>query len=91
MAHAGKIYSVLSHQLAHRIHASTTGLAEAYVHLVARIGEPIDRPWVGIQLVLEPGAAIGDVEGAVRATLEVRLEHLSDFRARLGRGEFSIY
>jgi S-adenosylmethionine synthetase len=90
MAHAGKIYSVLSHQLAHRIHASTPGLAETYVHLVARIGEPVDRPWVGIQLVLEPGTALGDVEGAIRKTLEVELERLPDFRARLGRGEFSI-
>jgi S-adenosylmethionine synthetase len=90
MAHAGKIYSVLSHQLAHRIHASTPGLAEIYVHLVARIGEPIDRPWVGIQLVLEPGTALADVEGVVRETLEVELGLLPDFRARLGRGEFSI-
>jgi S-adenosylmethionine synthetase len=90
MAHAGKIYSVLSHQLAHRIHANTTGLAETYVHLVARIGEPIDRPWVGIQLVLEPGTALADVEGTVRETLEIELERLPDFRARLGRGEFSI-
>lgn len=90
MAHAGKIYSVLSHHLARRIQASTGGLAEVYVHLVARIGEPIDRPWVGIQLVLEPGVAIGDVERAVQETAERELERLPDFRARLGRGEFSV-
>ena len=90
LTHAGKIYSVLSHQLARRIHASTAGLAETYVHLVACIGEPIDRPWVGIQLVLEPGAALGDVERTVRETLEIELERLPEFRARLGRGEFSV-
>ena len=90
LTHAGKVYSVLSHQLAQRIHATTAGLAETYVHLVARIGEPVDQPWVGIQLVLEPGVAIGDVERTVRETLETELARLPDFRARLGRGEFSV-
>jgi S-adenosylmethionine synthetase len=90
LAHAGKIYSVLSHRLAHLIHAHTPGLAEVYVHLAGRIGEPVDRPWVGIQLVLAKGAALSDVEGAVMETVKAEMARLPDFRARLGRGEFTV-
>jgi S-adenosylmethionine synthetase len=90
LAHAGKVYSVLSHRLARRIHAQVPGLAEVYVHLAARIGEPVDRPWVGVQAALEGGVALQDVDRAIRQTLVAELATLSDFRVRLGRGEFPV-
>jgi S-adenosylmethionine synthetase len=90
VAHAGKVYSVLSHHLARRIHATTAGLAEVYVHLAARIGEPVDRPWVGIQVVLAEGVALPDVETAIRETVDAETARLPEFRARLGRGEFPV-
>ena len=90
VAHAGKIYSVLSHRLARLIHERAPGIAEAYVHLAARIGEPVDRPWVGVQLVLDAGASLADVERDVRDTVETELVRLPEFRAALGRGEFSV-
>jgi S-adenosylmethionine synthetase len=90
LAHVGKVYSVLSHRLAERIHDATPGLAEVYVHLAARIGDPVDRPWVGVQTVLDPGVALSDVEGAIRSTIAAEIERLPEFRARLGRGEFPV-
>lgn len=90
IAHAGKVYSVLSHRLAHLIHAQTPGLTEVYVHLAARIGEPVDQPWVGIQVVLAPGVALPDVERAIGEVAGAELARLPDFRARLARGEFPL-
>jgi S-adenosylmethionine synthetase len=90
VAHAGKIYSVLSYHLAHQIHAGSAGLAEVYVHLAARIGEPVDRPWVGVQVALEDGVALADVEAAIRETVEATLDHLPEFRARLGHGDYPV-
>ena len=90
LAHVGKVYSVLSHQLAGRIHAATPGLLEVYVHLVARIGDPVDRPWVGVQVVLEPGVALADVDRAIRQAVTAETERLAEFRTRLGRGEFPV-
>jgi S-adenosylmethionine synthetase len=90
LAHAGKVYSVLSHDLAGRIYAATAGLAEVYVHLAARIGEPVDRPWVGVQVVLEDGVALADVESTIRTTVAAATEALPEFRGRLGRGELSV-
>jgi S-adenosylmethionine synthetase len=60
------------------------------VHLVARIGEPVDRPWASVQVVLERGAVLADVEPVVRETLEAELARLPEFRARLSRGEFPV-
>jgi S-adenosylmethionine synthetase len=90
VAHAGKIYSVLSHWLAQRIHAESAGLEEVYVHLASRIGEPVDRPWVGIQAVLADGVALADVAPAIVAIVEREMAQLPGFRARLGRGELPV-
>ena len=89
-AHAGKIYSVLSHRLAEQIQRVIPGLIEVYVHVATRIGEPVDRPWVGVQVMLEDGMALADVEPAIREKVEAEIDHLPDFRARLGRGEFAV-
>ena len=90
VAHAGKIYSVLSHRLAHQIHGRSEGLVEVYVHLAARIGEPVDRPWVGVQVMLEDGVALADVEAAIKQTVEAEMDRLPEFRAGLGRGDYSV-
>jgi S-adenosylmethionine synthetase len=90
LAHAGKVYSVLSHHLARAIRTTVPGLAEVYVHLAARIGDPIDRPWVGVQVVLDDGVALPDVEAAITQTVLAQLEQLPEFRTRLARGEFSV-
>jgi S-adenosylmethionine synthetase len=89
-AHAGKIYSVLSHRLAEQIQRGAPGLVEVCVHVATRIGEPVDRPWVGVQVMLEDGIALADVEPAIREKVEAELDQLPDFRARLGRGEFAV-
>jgi len=90
LAHAGKVYSVLSHRLARRIHTATPGLAEVYVHLAARIGEPVDHPWIDVQVVLHEGVILPDVEASIRATVEAEAEGFAEFRVRLGRGEFPV-
>jgi S-adenosylmethionine synthetase len=90
LAHAGKVYSVLSHRLARRIYTATPGLAEVYVHLAARIGEPVDHPWIDVQVVLHEGVILPDVEASIRATVEAEAEGFAEFRLRLGRGDFPV-
>jgi S-adenosylmethionine synthetase len=89
-AHAGKIYSVLSHRLARLIHARCPVLREVYVHLVARIGEPVDRPWTGVQVRLPVGVALADVDRDVRDVVETEMARLPAFRAELIRGEHPV-
>ena len=90
VAHAGKIYSVLSHRLARLIHARCPALLEVYVHLSARIGEPVDTPWTGVQIVLPPGMGIADVEGMIRDVVEAEVARMPHFREELIRGEHPV-
>lgn len=91
IAHVGKIYSVLSHRLARLIHDRCPDLLEVYVHLAARIGEPVDRPWTGVQLVLPAGLELRDVEGLVGAVIEEELARLPELQSQLVRGQHAVY
>ncbi len=90
VAHAGKVYSVLSHRLARLIHTRCPQLLEVYVHLAARIGEPVDRPWTGVQVILPPGVMLGDVEAAIRAVVGAEIGRMREFRSELIRGEHPV-
>lgn len=57
---------------------------------MARIGEPVDRPWVGVETVLQPGVALTDVESGINTIVENELARLPEFRDRLGRGEYPV-
>jgi len=91
IAHTGKIYSVLSHRLAGLIHARCPDLLEVYVHLAARIGEPVDDPWTGVQLVLPGGMRLADVESSVREVIGEEIARLPELQARLIRGQHPVY
>jgi S-adenosylmethionine synthetase len=90
VAHVGKIYGVLSHHLAQRVQARCPDLPELYVHLMARIGDPIDRPWAAVQVILPPGLALTDVEPTIREVMEQGLAGLPAFREALVCGEYSV-
>jgi S-adenosylmethionine synthetase len=61
-----------------------------YVHLAARIGEPVDRPWTAVQVVLPGGVALGDVEPAIREVVDTELARLPAFREELLRGAHPV-
>jgi S-adenosylmethionine synthetase len=90
VAHAGKIYSVFSHHVARRLHARCAGLDEVYVHLATRIGDPVDDPRVGVEVVLAKGVTLGDVETSLREVVAAEVARLPEFRQELVRGEHAV-
>jgi S-adenosylmethionine synthetase len=89
--HVGKIYTLLTHQIASDIYNHVEGIREAYVWLCSQIGQPIDRPLVAsAQLILQPGVDLEDVREGVEATIEDRLLTIGDFTEKLIRGEVSV-
>jgi S-adenosylmethionine synthetase len=91
VAHPGKLYSVLSHRMAREIAARCPALREVYVHLATRIGDPVDRPWTGVQVVLAPGAGLPDVEPAIREAVDRELARMSLLRSELLRGAHPVF
>jgi S-adenosylmethionine synthetase len=90
VAHAGKIYSVLSHRLAALVHARCPELLQVYVHLAVRIGERVDQPWTGVEAVAPAGTSLGDFEPAIREVIAAELLRMDEFRAELIRGEHRV-
>jgi S-adenosylmethionine synthetase len=90
VAHPGKVYSVLSHRLAALVHARCPELQEVYVHLAARIGEPVDRPWTGVQVVLPKALTLVDVEPGIREVIDSELARLPAFREELLQGKHPV-
>jgi S-adenosylmethionine synthetase len=66
-------------------------LREVYVHLATRIGQAVDRPWTGVQVVLARGVRLGDVEPAIREVVERELARMSVFRSELLCGGHPVY
>ncbi|QDT91545.1 methionine adenosyltransferase [Gimesia algae] len=92
VSHVGKIYNVLSHHLADKIHASIEPVKEVCVWLCSQIGREINDPWMmSIEVVLSDNISLQDVETALHAIVQQELAGIDDFVVRLSRGEFSVY
>lgn len=91
VSHVGKIYNVLSHQIAHHICSTIAGIDEATIWLTSQIGSPLEEPWsVAVHLILAPDAQPGDVEQPVKDIITKELQNIGDFVERLSRGEIQV-
>ncbi|HWP22824.1 MAG TPA: methionine adenosyltransferase, partial [Candidatus Binatia bacterium] len=91
ISHVGKIYNVLSHLLAERIHREVPGLKDVIVWLSSRIGAPIDEPRVAaVQVKLEAGVKMADLTESIRQRVCGAFERMPQFCGELARGEYPI-
>jgi len=91
VAHVGKIYNLLSHQVAQRIYAEVPGILEATVWICSQIGGPLCQP---LSIAIEPLVAEGSLEVGtefnIRAIVESELANVHAFVERLIRGEVPV-
>lgn len=91
MSHVGKIYNVLAHRIAREICASVAGVRGAYVLLLSRIGEPVDRPLMAnAQLLMEPGRRAAEVSAQVEGVFQREFSGINAFCLALARGEYPV-
>lgn len=91
VSHVGKVYNLLSHQLAARIHAEVEGIEEVYVWLCSQIGRALEDPWaVSVELSLAPGAAVDDLKRPIADLVRHELAGVRSFTERLCRGEMPV-
>lgn len=92
VSHVGKIYTLLTHQIAAQIHEKIPGLQEVYIWLCSQIGEPIDRPLIAsAQLVMQPGASLTNQKSKINDIIQSQLDGIDDFTMRLAHGELLVW
>jgi len=91
VSHVGKIYNLLSFRIAGRIVTEVSGVDEAYVWLLSRIGVPIDQPAIAsTQLVLPATTRLGDVSSKVEGIMDDELSRLNEFCNDLAEGKIPV-
>ncbi len=92
VSHVGKIYNMLTHHIAKKIHEEVSGIKEAYVWLLSRIGHPISDPALAAaEVSVEPGVSLEDIRPAIEDIVQRELENITDFVERLIEGEIPPY
>jgi len=90
--HIGKIYNLLSNQIADHVVAQVDGIRDLRVRLLSQIGSPIDDPHVAdVHVTTEEGVTLGDIEQDVRDIVDDELAHVVDVTERTIEGELSTF
>ncbi|MFC6904437.1 methionine adenosyltransferase [Halalkalicoccus tibetensis] len=90
--HIGKIYNLLSTEIAHSVVDEVDGIRDLRVRLLSQIGRPIDRPHVAdAHVVAEEGVELADIEDEVIAIVDRELADVSGITQRTIDGELSTF
>jgi S-adenosylmethionine synthetase len=90
--HIGKIYNLLSTEIAQTVVAEVDGIREIRIRLLSQIGQPIDQPHVAdASLVTDDGVAVSDIEHEVEAIVDRELANVTSITERVIAGELSTF
>ncbi|MFC6872165.1 methionine adenosyltransferase [Halobellus marinus] len=90
--HIGKIYNLLSTDIAEAVVAEVDGIRDLQVRLLSQIGRPIDEPHVAdAKVVTEPGVDLAAIEPEIHAIIDDRLANVTDVTRRVIDGDLSTF
>ncbi|WP_435194259.1 methionine adenosyltransferase [Natronomonas sp. EA1] len=90
--HIGKIYNLLSTEIATRVVEEVDGIREIRIRLLSQIGMPIDQPHVAdAALVTDEGVSVSDIEDDVEAIIDRELANVTDITERVIAGELTTF
>jgi len=91
--HVGKIYSIMSNEIANKIVDAAKGDAiEVYVRLLSQIGHPINDPWLGdIEIKPAPNADFKKLEKLAKETAQATLDDWMGIRKKIMEGKARIW
>ena len=91
VSHVGKIYNLLTYQIANRVYEKVPGIKEVYVWLLSQIGRPINEPKVaGVELILDKGVDFGPTSKLATEIVRAELNSINDFTDRLTQGKIPV-
>jgi S-adenosylmethionine synthetase len=90
--HIGKIYNLLSTEIAESVVAEVDGIRQLQIRLLSQIGSPIDDPHVAdAELVTEDGVTVDDIADDVEAAIDAELADVTDVTRRVIEGDLSTF
>ncbi len=90
--HIGKIYNLLSTEIAESVVDEVDGIRDLQVRLLSQIGKPIDQPHVAdAQVVTREGVAVADVESEIREIIDRELADVTDITRQVIEGDLSTF
>lgn len=93
VTHVGKIYNLLSYQIAQRIAEAGKGdIHEVRVRILAQIGKRIDMPQVAsVQLIYADGVKPSKYAAEVRGIVDDHLENIDKITTQILKNELNVF
>jgi S-adenosylmethionine synthetase len=90
--HIGKIYNILSTQMALHCVQEVDGIDEIYIRLLSQIGKPIDEPLVAsIQVLMKPDHLLKGISHDIEAIIDQELSEITCLTEKIIRGEVRTF
>jgi len=90
--HIGKIYNLLSTEIAESVASDVDGIRQLQVRLLSQIGSPIDQPHIAdTTVVTEDGTSVADIESEVRETVDDELASVTDVTRQVIDGDLTTF
>lgn len=92
VSHVGKIYNLLTNEIAGEVYERVPGLEEVYVWLVSQIGRPIDEPMVAaVQAIPAENTSFEGIKKDIAEVVDSRLANIDKFCKDLIQGKISVF
>ncbi len=90
--HIGKIYNLLSTQMAKDIVEEVPEVHDIYIRLLSQIGKPIDQPLVAsAQIIPEDGSSFSHVKAEAEAVMDDWLTNVTKITDMVVKGELDTF
>ena len=90
--HIGKIYNLLSTQIARKIASDIDGIDDVYVKLLSQIGQPIDKPLVAsIQISVKDGVKFDSMRKEAEGIADEWLGNTKNITEMVSKGELDTF
>ena len=90
--HIGKIYNLLSTQIARECVTNVDGIEEMYVRLLSQIGKPIDLPLVAsIQVLPKHGVSLKEINADILEIVDDQLANVTSITEKVIEGKLRTF
>ena len=90
--HIGKIYNLLSTQIAQDCVKKVDGIEEMYIRLLSQIGKPIDQPLVAsVQVLPACGVKLKDINAEILGIVDDKLANVTQVTEKVIAGKLKTF